>query len=173
MKKIGILLTVLITILFIPFIAFAEEDKEVNVYLFRGEGCPHCQEAEEFFDSIEEEYGQFFKLVDYETWYDTDNAELLEKVAEARKEDVEGVPYIIIGDKSWSGYASSYNESIIETIKAEYDKELSKRYDIMNLINSGEKIQKSYAGDVVILIITLVVVAGIVVGIIFARKRTN
>ena len=38
-----------------------EEDNRVKIYFFRGEGCPHCADAEEFFNSIEEEYGQYYK----------------------------------------------------------------------------------------------------------------
>ena len=60
-----------------------EDSKEVNLYFFRGEGCPHCEEAEQWFQSIEEEYGSYFKVVDYETWYNEDNAALMQKVAEA------------------------------------------------------------------------------------------
>ena len=56
MKKFKLLLLVISALFLLPFSVFAEEDeaeatesKEVNVYLFRGEGCPHCQEAEEWF----------------------------------------------------------------------------------------------------------------------------
>ena len=90
-----------------------EESKEVKLYFFRGEGCSHCAEAEAWFESIEEEYGDYFEIVDYETWYNSENAELMQKVAEARGETAEGVPYIIIGNKSWNGFAEDYEEEII------------------------------------------------------------
>ena len=119
MKKIG-LLVILMMILVAPFAVFAEEEgdkkdtKEVNIYFFRGQGCSHCAEAEEWFKSIEEELGDRFKIVDYETWYNEDNAELMKKVAEARgeSEQATGVPYIIVGDKSWIGFADDYKEEI-------------------------------------------------------------
>ena len=82
MKKIG-LLVILMMILVAPFAVFAEEEgdkkdtKEVNIYFFRGQGCSHCAEAEEWFKSIEEELGDRFEIVDYETWYNEDNAELM------------------------------------------------------------------------------------------------
>ena len=102
MKKLKYLVILLIAALIIPFTVYAEgeentESKEVNVDLFRGEGCPHCQEAEEWLESIEEEYGSYFKVVDYEVWYNQENSELMTEVAKARGESAEGVPYIIIG----------------------------------------------------------------------------
>ena len=50
MKK----LLLLFFFLLIPIKAFAAE--EVDVYLFYGEGCPHCEAEEEFLDEIKEEY---------------------------------------------------------------------------------------------------------------------
>ena len=77
MKKIGLLL-VLLMILVAPFTVFAEEEakeesKEVKVYFFRGQGCSHCAEAEEWFKSIEEEMGDRFEIIDYETWYNEES----------------------------------------------------------------------------------------------------
>ena len=33
--------------MFIPVMVFAEE-KTINIYLFYGDGCPHCKELEEW-----------------------------------------------------------------------------------------------------------------------------
>ena len=98
-------------------------DGEVAIYLFRGEGCPHCSEAEEWFESLEEEYGDLFTVVDYETWYDTDNERLMRAVAKSRGDNASGVPYIIIGDKSWKGFAGSYKQEMLDTIKSLASKE--------------------------------------------------
>ena len=183
---------VLLFVLFIiPFSVFAEgeegetveeapaensQSNEVRVYLFRGDGCPHCQEAEEWFQSIEEEYGNLFEIIDYETWYNEENADLMQKVADARKENAEGVPYIIIGNKSWNGFAADYEDEIIEQIKSEYDVNVENRYDIMKLLpsssNQKEKEKKS-GNDVAALLIILVVVGGVCFGIYKARNSTN
>jgi len=92
----------------------------VVVYLFRGEGCSHCSEAEEWLDSIKDEYGNMFIVKDYEVWYNKDNAELMENVADSRGEDVRGVPYIIIGKKSWNGFTSLYEDEMLSEIKRVY-----------------------------------------------------
>ena len=154
-----------------------EEDNRVKIYFFRGEGCPHCADAEEFFNSIEEEYGQYYKILDYETWYNSDNAALLQKVGEARNEEISGVHYILIGDKSWSGYDDSFADDIKDTIKSEYEKAVADRYDIANYVdftnaagNVTEAAKKS--NDAMVLIIILLAVAGIAYGVVAARKKT-
>ena len=98
-----------------------KENGKVAVYLFRGEGCPHCQEAEEWFESIKLEYGNMFIIKDYEVWYNEKNAKYMEQVAKDRNENVNGVPYIIIGDKSWKGFTESYESDMLEKIKEVYN----------------------------------------------------
>ena len=39
--------------------------KEVTVYFFRGDGCPHCEEFESWLQEIEPEYGNLFKIIRY------------------------------------------------------------------------------------------------------------
>ena len=183
MKKFSFVLVLLMALLVLPFSVFAddeeliatneEDSKKVNVYLFRGEGCPHCQEAEEWFDSIQEEYGSFFKVVDYEVWNDTDNSDLMDKVAKARKEDVEGVPYIIIGDHSWNGFTDSYKEEMVSEIKAEFEKDVDSRYDIMKLMENGEVEEEKGSNDFVVVLLIVLVVGGICYGVYKARESVN
>lgn len=182
MKIVKFLFIVMLGIFILPFAVFAEgeettqsseETGKVNIYLFRGEGCSHCAEAEEWFDSIQEEYGQYYNIVDYETWYDEENAELMNRVAEARKEEVAGVPYIIIGNKSWNGFSDDYKEAMLAEIVAEYDKSADERYDIMELLDTiSSDEEESYAADFLVLLLILAVVGGITGAIIYARKRT-
>lgn len=187
MKSIKILFVILVGIMLLPYSVFAEENnktenkvttseneeisKEVKVYFFRGEGCPHCAHAMEFFKSIEKDYGHLFDLIDFETYVNFDNQQLLQNIGDIRNEDVSGVPYIIIGSKSWSGYTSDYNEAILDTIKSEYEKDVKDRYDIMKLIKNPEK--KNYKNDVLISIILVIVIAGIFYGLKIARKNVN
>ena len=65
MKKFKIGLLLIIGMFMLPFMVNAEvkpdheideKSNEVKLYIFRGEGCPHCEEALEWLDSIEKEY---------------------------------------------------------------------------------------------------------------------
>ena len=189
MKVLKYLVVLLAIFLIMPFAVFAEEEasnndentteetssndnsdsKKVNVYFFRGEGCSHCAEAEEWFDSIKEKYSEYYNLIDYEVWYNTDNSDLMQKVADARGEEAEGVPYIIIGDKSWNGFDSSYEEDMINQIKSVYAQDVKDRYDIMTLLTDSKTSKKdSNANDVLVLL--AIIVGGIGFGIYKARK---
>ncbi len=155
-----------------------EDSKEVNLYFFRGEGCPHCEEAEQWFQSIEEEYGSYFKVVDYETWYNEDNAALMQKVAEARGETAEGVPYIIIGDKSWSGFTESYEQEILDQITSVYAQDVSERYDIMKYLDGSApkkdaKDADKGANDALVLILIILIAGGIGFGVNRARNTVK
>lgn len=200
MKKLGLLFVVMISLFVLPISVLAdknnsknediesnekiddeESDKKkskVKVYFFHGDGCPHCADAEEFFDSLEDEYGDLFDVVAYETWYNEENSALLEEIGETRDETITGVPYILIGNKSWAGYASDYDDEIIDAIKDEYSTPDKDRYDIMDLIDiangDDEKENKaSVSSDVITLILIIIVVAGIVGGVVVARKKAN
>ena len=175
MKKLKYLVILLIAALIIPFTVHAEgeESKEVKVYFFRGEGCSHCAEAEAWFQSIEEEYGSYFQIIDYETWYNRENSELMQRVAKARGEKAEGVPYIIIGNQSWNGFTESYGSEMIERIKSELEKDVKDRYDIIKLLPEMEKEKDSTGSDILALVIILVVFGGICFGVYKARKKTK
>ena len=181
MKKLKYLVLLLITALIIPFTVYAEgeettstESKEVKVYFFRGEGCSHCAEAEAWFQSIEEEYGAYFEIVDYETWYNQDNQELMQKVAKARGEEAQGVPYIIIGNQSWNGFTESYTSEMIAKIQEEFEKDVADRYDIIKLLPELTKEKESSTGeDILALLVILLVVGGICFGVYKARKKTK
>ena len=136
MKKLKLLLIGLFMLLVLPFNINAAKKDPITVHMFRGEGCGYCKAALEFFDSIESEYGDYFDLETHEVWYDEDNASWMQDVADYFGEDVGGVPYIIIGEKTFQGYAESYDEEIIEQIKSQYDS--GKFVDIVNQVKSGE-----------------------------------
>lgn len=193
MKVLKYLVVLLAIFLIMPFAVFAEEEasnndentteeassndnsdsKKVNVYFFRGEGCSHCAEAEEWFDSIKEEYSEYYNLIDYEVWYNTDNSDLMQKVADARGEEAEGVPYIIIGDKSWNGFDSSYKEDMINQIKSVYAQDVKDRYDIMTLLTDSKTSKKDSNASDILVLLAIIVVAGGIGFVIYKARKAN
>lgn len=135
MKKIKLLVVTLISILILPISINAAAKEPIKVHIFKGDGCGYCAAALEFFESIEDEYGKYFDLVEHEVWYDEDNASLMTEVASYFEEEVNGVPYIIIGDKTFQGYTESYNEQIKNEIKSQY--ESGNFEDIVSKIENG------------------------------------
>ena len=144
------------------------EREPIHVIVFHGETCPHCQEAFEWFDSIEEEYGNYFDLEKYEVWNDQSNSELMEKVASYLGEEAEGVPYIIVGTETFSGFTDSYKQNIIDAIMEEYNKNAEERTNVVyNVLNNVEKEEEK---DNTSMIIFILIVLAVVAFVIFARN---
>lgn len=109
---------------------YKETDDQITIYLFRGKGCAYCHKLLTFLNSIIPEYGKYFKLESYETWNNVDNSKLMQEVSTFLKQPASGVPYLIIGDQVFSGYAEAYDESIKNIIKTLYETKKNKRYDV-------------------------------------------
>ena len=92
------------------------DDGKVNLYLFRGEGCPHCADEEEWLNSIKEDYKGKLNIYEYEVWYDKSNAKLMEEVAKRFDTEAKGVPFTIIGNKYYSGFSEAIESDMENTI---------------------------------------------------------
>ena len=114
MKKIIYLLV--FVILLIPNILFAEE-KEMHIYLFYGDGCPHCAKEEKFLDSYLKNK-PYIRLHKYELWKHSENGKLYDGVHKLLKDDADGIPYLVIGNNSITGFdENSTPDSIRSTIQ--------------------------------------------------------
>lgn len=96
------------------------DENKVNIYLFWGDGCPHCENAINFLNSIENEYGNYYKLNKFEVWHNMDNLDILQQFANKMGDEVSVIPYIIIGDKTFKGFNEGYKQQIIEAITSQY-----------------------------------------------------
>lgn len=113
------------------FSNYSENDDQITIYLFRGKGCGYCRAFLSFLNSITSEYGKYYKLESFEVWYDEDNYNLMNQISYyLDKELAGGVPYIVIGDKVFPGYADTYDEDIKTAIKTLYNTSKKDRYDV-------------------------------------------
>lgn len=167
MKKVLLSILALLIAVVLPISASAEEKEKINVYLFYGNGCGYCEAAKEFFASIEEEYGEYYNLVEYEVWYVEENSELMQNVASYLGDEVGGVPYIVIGETTFGGYSSEYDSDIIDAIEEEYENE--DYVDVVAKVKGGEVSSKNYDTYIVIGIFA-VIIGGFGALIYFSRK---
>ena len=142
MKKFLGVMIVTLTALFLVGSASAIEKpkvtdhEKINVYIFRGSGCSHCYDALTYLYGLDGEYDDYFKVVTYEVWGNQNNSALAKAVAAKLGDEFGGVPYIVIGNKSFAGFGSSTGTEIIETALEAYK---NKKYKdvVASVIKSG------------------------------------
>lgn len=96
-------------------------NEKTNIYFFWGDGCGYCAKEFKFWERIQDEYGEMYNLFPLEIWGNEENRALADKMAASLGEEVTGVPYTIIGNKSFSGFSESYEEKMIAAIKEAYE----------------------------------------------------
>ena len=149
---------------------YKETDDQAIIYMFRGQGCGYCRAFLEFMNSISKDYGKYFKMVSFEVWNDSKNSELLNKVPLVTNQSAGGVPYIIIGEKVFGGYSSSYDEDIKKAIMAQYDDD---SYDVMEKLDDMLNGNNSGSSFATIFWTAFFVIAGTVAVIVVNNKNTN
>ncbi len=111
MKRLLTVIT-LICLLLIPNLINATE-KEINIYLFWGEGCPHCKQEKEWFNDYLED-NKNVKLHKYEIYNDIKNMENLMKVQELLGNEGSGIPYLVVGNNAIVGFNEDATPEEIE-----------------------------------------------------------
>lgn len=163
MKKIKRFIMIFAILAMLPLGVFAKE--KVNVYLFKREGCGFCANALTFFNSLseDEEYKDYFNLVTKEVLNNKGNSELMEKTAKKLGVSLSGVPFIVIGNTHFEGYANTFDDQIKAAIKNAYEKESE------DIVASITEKKDTSATTIVILI---AVVAGVAF-LIYMAKDTQ
>ena len=93
------------------------EEGKINIYLFRGEGCPHCADEEKWLETIKKEYGEQVNIYDFEVWNNKSNSKKLDKVKKEFDSKRNGVPFTVIGDSYYVGFSDSIKTNIENKIK--------------------------------------------------------
>ena len=93
------------------------EDDKINLYLFYGKECPHCEEERKWLKTIKENYKDYLNIYYFEVWHNEDNKEIMNKVKNQFNIREEGVPLTIIGNDYYIGYSESIGSMIENKIK--------------------------------------------------------
>ena len=134
MKFKKILLLILTLILCFSFEdVFAKE--KIKVYLFHGDGCPHCAEETKFLEKLEKKYSNV-EVIKYEVWENKTNALLMKRVGNKYDVPTGSVPFTVISGTTTSGFSESIGVKIERIIKY-YDKNPKKNIDYVKKIKNG------------------------------------
>lgn len=136
MKK--IIITLIFLFLFIPFI----NAKEVDLYLFYSNSCPHCAHEKDFLSTLDDINIKKYEVSQYSKLYD--------KVVKNLNIDSNGVPLTIIGSDYIVGFNENTKKEIIEMIDAYSKKDycdvvdlIIRNKDITKCVNKNENIYQN------------------------------
>lgn len=132
LKKILFILTLFFVL---PFTKVNAE--EVTVTLFYGDGCPHCSHEKQYLDILKYQLGDNLNIEQYEVWNNDKNNELLSKVRATFNDDNTGVPFLVIGNKFFSGYNDDIAKEIKKTI---FDNLKQNNLNVVDIIKKGSSV---------------------------------
>lgn len=175
------LVVLLIMMIALPFNVKAETKKPevgkepVKIYLFRSNTCGYCEAAIKWFESIEEEYGDYFDLVDYEV-STQENSQLWEEVATAMGDTPSGVPYMVVGKYSYpNGFGAdslissdsdkTMGDELLERVFEIYESD--NRYDVMKKLTDKPDYNN------IVSVVSIVVIAGLVTVAFITRRNSR
>ena len=133
--KLKKILFVLTLFLVLPFTKVNAE--EVTVTLFYGNGCPHCSHEKQYLDILKYQLGDNLNIEQYEVWNNDKNNELLSKVRATFNDDNTGVPFLVVGNKFFSGYNDDIAKEIKKTI---FDNLKQNNLNVVDIIKKGSSV---------------------------------
>ena len=148
------------------FINNEENEKGIPIYVFYGKECNYSKSFINFYiDKVLPLYHDKIHIIGFETWHDSKNQSLLLGVLEYKKTDYNGSPYIIIGNETFEGYTSSYDNQILNAIK---------NYDNKDIFEDMNNIQdRDLNNNIKLILLIVLFVSLIIVVLIFNKKKVN
>lgn len=86
-----------------PGIANAADSLPLSAYFFYGNGCPHCRQERQYLGELESRYPSF-KIYEFEIYENRENLAIMKESAKTLGASVNGVPFLIIGNRYFIGY---------------------------------------------------------------------
>lgn len=77
--------------------------KKTTLYLFWGEGCPHCEREKEFLEGLRRTFPSL-EVRAFEVWRNKKNADYFHAVMQAAGAKSVGVPATVVGDRLFFGF---------------------------------------------------------------------
>ena len=130
------------------------EDGKINLYLFYGQECPHCEEERIWLDKIIKEYENKINVYYFEVWHNDENVIIMNKAKEKLEITSNNIPLTIISDKYYVGFSDIIGSRIEENIK-EY-LEINSNSNIIKLPLLGNVNMKEVSIPLVTIILGLI-----------------
>jgi thiol-disulfide isomerase/thioredoxin len=88
---------------------------EIVIDIYWGDGCPYCHDAIEELTAFADRE-EAVEVRTFEVWYDAGNRARMERVADDLDVRADAVPFIVVGNRSWTGYSGAIGRSIESTV---------------------------------------------------------
>ncbi len=92
-----------------------QNDKEVVIYIFWGEGCPHCAKARPVLQALADQ-NPTIQLFEFEIYSSVENQNLFAEFGKTYGFEPRYVPTIIIGTDIWEGYSEEFTADITAVV---------------------------------------------------------
>jgi len=112
-KKIRIIILTIMVLMIVSPTKIMANDEEIVIDFFYGVTCPHCAAEKVFLDDLQNRYPDV-TINAYEVYENKDNLDLLKAKAKELGIEVNGVPFLVIGDQYFIGYSEGYTDQKIE-----------------------------------------------------------
>jgi thiol-disulfide isomerase/thioredoxin len=89
----------------------------VELVLFWGDGCPHCEAERAFLEELQADHPALV-IRQYEVWNNAANRQLFVETAAAAGVEARAVPTTFIGDRVWIGFSSATGDEIRTVVDA-------------------------------------------------------
>ncbi len=121
------------------FTNYQDTDDRATIYVFRQDGCLNCKNFYQYVaDTLLVNYADKFRVISYEVRNNQLNNTLRMKVQDFIGEEATITPYIIIGEKTFSGFIDAEKQSQIEdAILALYNS--ANKYDVLEDMKNNKK----------------------------------
>lgn len=123
------------------YIVNENKSDKLTIYFFHSKTCSHCKLEGLFLDDLEEEYDDEIEIRRYEVTTSKENSNFLVETKRRFNETSSGVPYTIIGNKTYLGYSEATGKNIkafVEDYFDDEDKVVEEKKELVNLPLLGE-----------------------------------
>lgn len=100
----------------LPLPSTLQDENKVVIYLFWGDGCPHCAKAKPVLEGLVAQNPTTVSMYEFEVWNSKENQALFQEFGDAFGFTPRYVPTIIIGDAVWEGYDDSFAQEITDKV---------------------------------------------------------
>lgn len=107
MKKFLLFNFVIVIAVFLASLTFkvSAQQNKLNITLYYGDGCPHCEAASQYLNTIIPTFDETIILYkEKEVYYNKENSREMARIAQEKGIKQIGVPFLLIGDDYLVGY---------------------------------------------------------------------